>query len=249
MTPQLDQHVAGILLDVEGTTTPIDFVYQVLFPYAVSHAAHFLEHHTSPLEVRGDLEALRQENLADTRQGLNPPPFADADPGVEVESAVAYMEWLTARDRKSPTFKSLQGKIWERGYRSGHLQAEVFPDVPRALARWQQQGRKICIFSSGSVLAQKLLFAHTVAGDLTPHIGSYFDTTTAGSKADPASYRRIAEAFQRDPSEILFVSDVTAELDAAQTANLNTLLCVRPGNRAQPANPHVMISSFDEIFP
>ncbi|HEY6248671.1 MAG TPA: acireductone synthase [Candidatus Angelobacter sp.] len=248
MTAQLDQHVSGILLDVEGTTTPIDFVYKVLFPFALSHAAHFLQYHTSPLDVRADLEAMRQENLADARQGLAPPPFADADPGAEVESAVTYMEWLTARDRKSPAFKSLQGRIWEIGYRSGHLQAEVFPDVPSALARWQQQGQKICIFSSGSVLAQKLLFAHTIAGDLTPHIGSYFDTTTAGSKADPASYKKIADTCQLDPPEIVFISDIVAELDAAHTVGMKTLLSVRPGNRPQPVNPHTVIHSFDEIF-
>lgn len=247
MTAQLHQRVPGVLLDVEGTTTPIDFVYKVLFPYALSHASAFLQQYASASDVRADLDGLHQENLKDASQGLNPPLFHSNTPDTEVQSVVAYMEWLTVRDRKSPSFKSLQGKIWKEGYRSGQLKAEVFPDVHSALTRWQQQGQKVCIFSSGSVLAQKLLFAHTVAGDLTGYIRSYFDTTT-GSKSDAASYRKIADACGLEPSEILFISDVTAELDAAQSANMKTLLSVRPGNRPQPPNTHEMITTFDQIF-
>lgn len=167
---QLDQHVSGILLDVEGTTTPIDFVYKVLFPYALSHAADFFGRHASDPNVRADLEALRQENLADMRRGLGPPPFAAAGAGAKLPSAVSYMEWLTAQDRKSSPFKSLQGRIWQEGYRSGQLRAQIFDDVPGSLKRWHEQGRRIAIFSGGSVLAQKLLFAYTTAGDLTGYI-------------------------------------------------------------------------------
>jgi enolase-phosphatase E1 len=240
--------VSGLLLDVEGTTTPIDFVYQVLFPYALSHAGEFLKRGLEAPNMRPDLEGLREEHRADLLRGLAPPPHHADDADAQIQSIVAYLSWLTAHDRKSPSFKSLQGKIWEEGYRSGRLRSEVFEDVPRALKRWRDQGRSICIFSSGSVLAQKLLFAHTIAGDLSPHISGYFDTTT-GSKTDAQSYQKIARALPKQPSEILFVSDVTAELDAARAACLETVLCVRPGNRPQPATSHSVIATFDELFP
>jgi len=152
------------------------------------------------------------------------------------------------RDRKSMPLKSLQGKIWEEGYRSGELRGQVFDDVPRALERWQEQKKNTYIFSSGSVLAQKLLFAHTTAGDLTRHISHYFDTTT-GSKTDTKSYQEIANVLHRLPSEVVFISDVTIELDAAKSAGMQTLLCVRPGNRPQPASTHVLIRTLDDVFP
>jgi len=126
------------------------------------------------------------------------------------------------------------------------LRAGVFDDVPRAFMRWQEQGKKIAIFSGGSVLAQKLLFAHTVAGDLSRHIFGYFDTTT-GSKTDAKSYQKIADAVQAEPIESLFISDVPAELDAARSAGFQTLLSIRPGNRPQPASSHPVVRSFDEV--
>src|SRR5262249_37428248 len=197
------------------------FVYKVLFPYALAHARQFLEDHISSPDVLADLEALGKEHIADARQGLGPPMFDDKTPDAQIQSALAYMEWLTARDRKSPPLKSLQGKIWEAGYRSGQLRAEVFPDVPVALQRWRREGKKICIFSSGSVLAQKLLFAHSTAGDLTQHISGYFDTGT-GSKTDAKSYQKIADAVETKPPESVFISDVPTELVAAKSAGFQT---------------------------
>ena len=244
----LNETVRTILLDIEGTTTPLDFVYTVLFPYARSHSEQFLKQHRLSRDVRADLAALRQENLADTRLGLNPPPLRHDAPEAELASQVAYITWLIAHDRKSTALKSLQGKIWQEGYRSGQLQGQVFDDVPRALKRWQEGKRNTCIFSSGSVLAQRLLFAHTKAGDLTPHISRYFDTTT-GAKTDTPSYHKIASALLRSPSEIVFISDVTTELDAAALAGFETLLCERPGNRPQPASKHRLIRSLEEVFP
>lgn len=247
MTALLNQRVSTLLLDVEGTTTPIDFVYKILFPYALAHAEQFLKQHVSTSDGRADVEALRQQNLADARQGLEPPAFRGETPEAQIKSAVAYMEWLTMHDRKALPFKSLQGKIWQEGYRSGQLRAQVFDDVPGALKRWHEQAKTIAIFSGGSVLAQKVLFAHTLAGDLTGHISAYFDTTT-GNKTAADSYKKIAQTLEKEPIEIVFISDVTTELDAAQSAGLDTLLSVRPGNRPQPATTHRVIETFDQLF-
>jgi enolase-phosphatase E1 len=235
--------VRTILLDVEGTTTPFDFVYEVLFPYAQSHAQKFLERYAALPDVRRDLIALRQENLDDVRRGLDPPALAGHETS---ESLAAYVEWLIQRDRKSIPLKSLQGKIWEEGYRNGELLSRVFDDVPPALKRWHEQSRTVGIFSSGSVLAQKLLFGHTTAGDLTRYLTSYFDTTVGG-KSDPASYQKIAGVLECSRLEVLFISDVVGELEAAKAAGLQTLLCLRPGNRPQPANRYPSIRSFAEV--
>jgi enolase-phosphatase E1 len=162
-----------------------------------------------------------------------------------VASAAAYAEWLMDRDRKSTALKSLQGRIWKGGYRSGALKSHVYPDVRPALERWRAQRRSVAIFSSGSVLAQRLLFEHTVEGDLTPLIHSYFDTTT-GPKGAANSYRRIAEALRVAPAAVWFVSDVAAELDAARAAGMMTALCVRDG-AAPPASDHPVLRTFEEI--
>jgi enolase-phosphatase E1 len=151
------------------------------------------------------------------------------------------------RDRKSTGLKSLQGKIWREGYRDGSLKAQVFGDVRPAFERWRSANFRISIFSSGSALAQQLLFAHTEAGDLTAFISDYFDTNV-GRKADPESYTSIAEAVGFQPNEMLFISDVVAELEAANTAGMKTLLSIRPGNQTQSgADRFRIIHSFDEI--
>ena len=235
-----------ILLDIEGTTTPIDFVYQELFPFARTHVKDYLSRHWTTAGVQEDLAGLRKEQAADTEQELAPPAISNAFGESQIESAVAFVHWLMDQDRKSTPLKSLQGKIWEEGYRSGELLSQVFADVPPAMERWHKQGRRVCIYSSGSVLAQKLLFGFTVAGDLTPLLSDYFDTGV-GAKMESESYRRIAAALQLQPDEILFVSDVVAELDAAQTAGLQTALSLRPGNRPQPSNSYSAIHSFDEL--
>jgi enolase-phosphatase E1 len=243
----LNEPVRTILLDIEGTTTPLDFVHHVLFPYARSHVRQFLDQQVSSPNVRADLAALEQERIADAQAGLTPPVRQRDSPQADLESTVAYIQWLMDRDRKSTALKSLQGKIWEQGYESGQLRGTVFDDVPSALQRWHSQKRSIAIFSSGSVLAQRLLFAHTIAGDLTPYLSRYFDTTT-GPKTEASSYRTIRRALQQSASEIVFISDVAAELDAAASAGLQVLLCERAGNHPQPSNAHPRIRGFEELF-
>jgi enolase-phosphatase E1 len=220
----------AILLDIEGTTTPIKFVYDVLFPFARRHAKHFL--------AQADVTDLKNEHDEDVRRGDNPPEWS--------EGGETYINWLMDQDRKSTALKRIQGEIWQEGYRSGELKSEVFPDVPAALRRWRDTGIDVRIFSSGSVLAQRLLFSNTAYGDLTKLLNGFFDTTT-GPKNDSASYAAISRAFALSASDILFVSDVTRELDAAREAGMDTRLCIREGNYPQPANNHKRIQNFESV--
>ena len=222
-------------MDIEGTTTPIEFVHTMLFGYARARVQEFLERHEADAEVQADIARLRAEHAAEPSPP-NPP----------MASVAAYVHWLMDRDRKSTGLKSLQGKIWEDGYRMGSLRGEVFPDVPPALERWHRQGIDVAIFSSGSVQAQRDLFAHSTAGDLTRFIRAHFDTTT-GPKTAVQSYARIAATLERSPSDVLFVSDVGAELDAAQAAGMQTALCVRGPDAATPVSGHPVIHTFDEV--
>ena len=241
--------IRGILLDIEGTTTPIAFVHEVLFSYARSRVKNYLTDHFGSADLLADLARLREEHVVDLKQGQGPPALVDGPREAKIDSLVAYVSWLIDRDRKSTALKSLQGKIWRQGYLDGTLKAQLFADVAPALERWHRAGLKISIFSSGSSLAQKLLFAHTEAGDLTKFISNYFDTTV-GSKTDVESYRQIAAALGLPATAVLFISDVVNELDAASAAGMQTLLCVRPGNQPQssPARYRI-IQSFDEVFP
>jgi len=243
-----ERQTRAILLDIEGTTTPVEFVYEVLFPFARRHVRDFLGQHQRSDAVRADIEALKAEHRADTEAGREPPAWRDESADSQLESATAYVHWLMDQDRKSTALKSLQGKVWESGYLSGQLRAQVYADVPTAFERWRGQRRSIHIFSSGSVLAQKLLFAHTNEGDLTGYIGGYFDTTT-GAKAERSSYESIGAATGAEASEVLFVSDVTAELDAARAAGMRTALCARPGRPEPESQGHTVIHTFDVLFP
>jgi enolase-phosphatase E1 len=239
--------IRGILLDIEGTTTPIAFVHEVLFSYARSQAREYLTEHYGSVELLADLAELRKEHAADLNANQRPPAIVDGPRGTQIDSLVAYINWLMDRDRKSTGLKSLQGKIWRQGYLDGTLKAQLFADVAPALERWRCAGLKISIFSSGSSLAQKLLFAHTEAGDLTRFIGNYFDTMV-GSKIEVESYRQIAAALSLPAREVLFISDLISELAAASDAGMQTLLCVRPGNRPQSLTEHYRsIQSFDEV--
>jgi enolase-phosphatase E1 len=176
------------------------------------------------------------------------PPWRGDSADLRLASAAAYARWLIDRDSKVFGLKLLQGKIWEEGYRSGELHGEVFPDVPPAMSRWSQQGKALAIYSSGSILAQKLLFSTTTYGDLTVHLRAHFDTGTGG-KTDVESYRKIAAALAVPAAEIAFISDVARELDAARQAGMATLFCIRSENDAPPAVAHRPIRSFDGIFP
>ncbi|MGH9349647.1 MAG: acireductone synthase [Vicinamibacterales bacterium] len=236
--------IGAIVLDIEGTTTPIAFVRDVLFPYARRHLREHLKQHGDSAALRAVVAALRREWADDVARGDAPPIGDESEDALAV---AAYVEWLMDRDRKSPPLKLLQGYIWEAGYRSGALVADVFPDVRPALARWRSSGITVAIYSSGSALAQRLLFSHTRDGDLTPYLDAFFDTAM-GAKTSPASYRRIASALRGPTARLLFVSDARGELDAARYAGCRTLLSVRPGNVDQPHDPADAIASFDDVM-
>lgn len=228
-------HTSLILLDIEGTTTPIAFVTETLFPYARTHLPAYLAQHCGG-DCRSAIDTLRREYDADRRAGEPVPDW----------SPPAYLDWLMDRDRKSPALKDLQGRVWEEGYRNGTLAGAVYEDVPGALAAWRDAGVAVGIYSSGSVRAQQWLFRRSTAGDLTPFLSWHFDTGV-GAKRDAASYARIAADVNLSPGAIRFVSDVAAELDAARTAGMRTALIVRPDNPPQPDTGHRRIQSLLEL--
>jgi enolase-phosphatase E1 len=253
---ELHRHqIRAIVLDIEGTTTPFGFVYDVLFPFARMHLRAYLEH-ADASHLREPIRRLRAEWGTDVEQGNTPPPWPPSmnqesptwnhERGTRNHEGSAYVEWLMDRDRKSPGLKLLQGQIWEQGYAAGQLHGEVFPDVPPALERWRAMGIPVAVYSSGSQLAQRLLFGSTHQGDLTTFISRFFDTEV-GAKVAAESYIRIGRELGCPVGKLLFVSDVSEELIAAQEAGCQTLLCIRPGNRPQPAGAFAIVETFDEI--
>ena len=239
--------IDAILLDIEGTTTPVVFVFEVLFPYARRHLRRHLERHATSPEYDVLFNRLRDEHASDRNSGEVVPSWVDAPPAARLASVASYSKWLMDRDRKSTPLKALQGKIWEEAYVRGELVGDVFADVRGALERWHARHVQIGIFSSGSALAQQLLFRHSSAGDLSVFLQWYFDTTI-GAKTDSESYRRIATTMAVRPGAILFVSDATHELDAARRAGMQTMLSVRPGTKVPPpGHDYPVIHTFDGL--
>jgi enolase-phosphatase E1 len=224
----------GILLDIEGTTSSIRFVYDVMFPFVRRELDRFVDAHWE------------REDVADACAQI----ARDAGGNVSAESPdqiKAEVLRLMDADAKATGLKQLQGLIWKDGFTSGELQAHVYDDVPPALRAWKTRGIDLRIYSSGSIQAQKLFFGHTIAGDLLPLLTGHYDTTT-GSKKEAESYRKIAANMGLAPRDILFLSDVVAELDAARAAGLATALVIRPGNAAAPpGHGHNVAASFAEI--
>lgn len=241
-------NIQAILLDIEGTTTPIDYVFGVLFPYSLNHLADFLSRHQDDLEVQADLELLRQEYLAELSLSSTQEQAQEQDClPLWQDLPVDYINFLVKSDRKSQGLKSLQGKIWQQGYESGELCARIFADVPNFLRIWQAQGKVTYIYSSGSVNAQKLLFRFSEFGDLTAYISGYFDTAI-GNKKEASSYLKIVTQIGFLPQEVLFISDLVAELKAAQIAGLSTLWSDRPGNPYADSQGFVKVTSFDQVL-
>lgn len=206
----------AILTDIEGTTSSISFVADVLFPYARERMADYVSAH--PAETAPILAEV-----------------AAIEPGDPVSTLIRWID----EDRKITPLKTIQGMIWEGGFKSGAFVSHFYPDAVEGLRRWHAEGLKLYVYSSGSVAAQKLLFGHTEFGDLTPMFSGWFDTVTGG-KREAESYAKIAAAIGLAPGDILFLSDVQAEIDAARAAGMQALLIAREGGAGD-------IVSFDEV--
>ena len=221
--------VRAIVTDIEGTTTDINFVHKVLFPYAHAKLPDFLRENAEAPVVAEQIQAVR-----DVMQ--------DADASLEAVIAT-LLHWIDT-DQKVTPLKALQGMVWADGYQRGDFTGHLYADVAPALRQWQAEGKALYVYSSGSVQAQKLLFGYSDEGDLTPLFSGYFDTHV-GHKREAASYQRILDTLDLPPASALFLSDVVEELDAAQQAGMQTLQLVREGTQAGTRHP--CATRFDEI--
>jgi len=224
--PNSANRVRAVVTDIEGTTTRISFVHDVLFPYARTHLADFLAAHAAEPEVAAALADIAQ-------RAPNDPPLT------------TLLHWMDA-DAKVTPLKTLQGLIWHEGYARGDLRSETYPDVAPQLRRWHEAGLSLSVYSSGSEAAQRQLFANLPEGDLTQLFSHFFDTRI-GAKREPASYRAITTEIALPPDSLLFLSDIAAELDAAATAGWQTCQLVRAGDATEPAADHRQARDFAEV--
>lgn len=222
--------IKAILTDIEGTTSSISFVHEVLFPYAKEHLIDFI------YDNEGDIEGL----LSDVRAEEN-------NPDLSLEEVIEVLQRYIAEDQKITPLKELQGRIWEEGYTSGELIGHMYDDAVHGLKRWKEEGLKLYVYSSGSVAAQKLIFGHTEHGDLTSLFSGYFDTNI-GSKKEAGSYSGIAEELGIKPESILFLSDSTEEIDAAQEARMQVITLDREKSLINNGE-YTIVDTFDDILP
>jgi enolase-phosphatase E1 len=225
-------NISFILTDIEGTTTSISFVTDELFPYFREHISELITLKDQPIVSGAFAETVR---LAKEEDG---------EVLISDEEIIEKLRQWSIEDRKITPLKTLQGVLWDFGYKNGSLKGHVYSDVAPKLKDWKNQGIQMGVFSSGSIAAQKLIFGYSIAGDLTPYFSAYFDTTTGG-KRETATYSKIADQLNIPAGEILFLSDISEELEAAKEADLQTVQLVRPG--AVNATWEKQVSSFDEL--
>ncbi|XP_071795350.1 enolase-phosphatase E1-like [Asterias amurensis] len=247
--------VEVIVLDIEGTTTPISFVKDILFGYVREHLEEYLEENWEKTECQDDVKALRDQTLLDKDlEGAVaiPEEAPEVSSSSSVRKAVVdNIRWLMAKDRKVTALKQFQGHMWRSGYQEKKVVGELFSDVLPVIKHWASEEKKIYIYSSGSVEAQKLLFGHTEHGSLLKYFSGYFDTKI-GAKVEKESYQKIAEEVECDPSKILFLTDVTREATSAHQAGFKTAIVVRDGNAPlteEEIKSFNQIKSFSELLP
>ena len=239
----IETNARGILLDIEGTTSSISFVYDVMFPYVRDNVESYLESDWDDPALQACLPLLASDLGKESSRHWLDGLTADQQRSEIVRAVIGLMD----ADVKATGLKQLQGLIWKNGFHRCQLVAHLFDDVPEAVRSWTETGIDVRIYSSGSIQAQKLFFGHTVAGNLLDLFSGHYDTTT-GPKKKAASYQNIAADYECEPREILFISDVVEELDAAKSAGLQGVLSLRPGNKPTPENHGFpTIESFDEI--
>ena len=218
-----------ILTDIEGTTSSISFVHDVLFPYAAQYLPAYVRANAGEPGVAEQLDAVAEQSGVDRD---------------DLDALVAVLQQWIREDRKSTPLKALQGQVWEDGYRTGELKGHIYPDAADYLQRWHDRGLRLFVYSSGSVQAQKLLFGHTTEGDFTPFFSGYFDTRIGGKK-EADSYRAILEELGVEPATVLFLSDVEDELEAAESAGMRTAWLVRDGD--PPRTSRFVARDFAEV--
>ncbi len=230
MQDVMSQEIKVILTDIEGTTSSIKFVHDVLFPYAYKKLADYVYDNENGIE--NILHAVRQE---------------ECNKDLSLEEVIEVLLRYIDEDQKITPLKDLQGMIWKEGYENGELKGHVYDDAFDGLRRWKDQGIDLYVYSSGSVSAQKLLFKYTDHGDLTPLFSGYFDTTTGGKKEEE-SYKRIAEAIETAPESILFLSDSLDEVNAARDSGMNVMILDREKTLDPKLQSHPVMESFDKIL-
>jgi len=218
-----------ILTDIEGTTSSISFVHDVLFPYAAEHLPEFIREQKDSPEVSRQLDLVAEESGA----GRD-----------DTEALIEVLQGWMDEDRKATPLKALQGMVWEQGYQQGELKGHIYDDAADYLRHWHDRGLRLYVYSSGSVKAQKLIFGFTTAGDFTPFFSGYFDTRIGGKK-EPEAYGNILKELGVDAGTILFLSDVEAELEAAEAVGMKTAWLVRDGEL--PETERFVARNFAEV--
>ena len=239
--------ITHLLLDIEGTTCPVSFVSEVLFPYARQSLSSFLIEHRNDINLAHLLESAEQEWDADSSSDSINLRKRTKDAGLTPTNAIRmYFEHLIDIDRKSTALKDLQGRIWKNGYERGEITSQLFNETTESLRRWHSKKLSLSVYSSGSIQAQKLLYSHTEGGDLEHLFDHWFDTHT-GSKKEVESYLRIAKEINSKSSNILFISDNGDECDAAKASGMQTLFSLRDGNPDQNPRGHRVIKSLNDV--
>ena len=240
----MSQH---LLLDIEGTTCPVTFVSNVLFPFAKRELSSYINQNGNDSTQNRYIQDAREEwakdqsvESAELKRQVNDQQIS------EITGLTRYLEYLITVDRKSTALKDIQGQIWEYGYNNGQLKAELFPEAAECLMRWHQERIALSVYSSGSIRAQQLLYTHTSKGNLEPLFNQWFDTHT-GPKKSAESYITIANQLNSNAENIWFVSDNGDECDAARTAGMHTLFSLRDGNPDRNPRDHAIIHTLRDI--
>ncbi|KAM4710553.1 enolase-phosphatase E1 [Discoglossus pictus] len=251
---ELPPAVTVILLDIEGTTTPITFVKDILFPYIKDNVSTYLHQHWEEEECQEDVSRLRIQAEKDSHLSgfVAIPRLSENSTNLEqvIQALVDNVHWQMSSDRKTTALKQLQGHMWRSAYVTGQLRGEVYEDVGLAIRKWREAGLKVYIYSSGSIEAQKLLFGYSMEGDLLELFDGHFDTTS-GHKVESESYRNIAKSIGCQTKNILFLTDITKEAKAAEEAGAHVAVVVRPGNVAltdEKKCKYRFITSFSQII-
>ena len=236
-----------LLLDIEGTTCPVSFVSDVLFPFAKQELSQYIKQHWDKSPHDKPIQAAKKEWLDDqSPESMQLKQQVMQGETEEKDALIQYLKHLISIDKKSTALKDLQGRIWEHGYNNGGLKSQLYPETAECLRKWREQGITLSVYSSGSIQAQKLLYRHSPAGDLEKVFSHWFDTHT-GPKKSTESYRTIAKQLQSSPNKIWFVSDNGSECDSARSAGMHTLFSLRKGNPDRDPRDHTVVQSLREV--